>query len=184
MSAQTTPTAYGATEPLVGGPNGVPLAYELQWKAGVFGCFTDCWPNCAMAFFCPCVSLAQTLHRVGVYSYTVGLLVFGVLYAVMGISDYIQFTRNVDDNDDMWGPADSWATVYILLGAVNVILVMRVRAAVRDLQHIQGGSVCEDFWCVLCCQCCIIAQLATEVHAYDKGECQFGPKDSLPGYVV
>ncbi|RHY73294.1 hypothetical protein DYB38_011907 [Aphanomyces astaci] len=41
-----------------------------KWKADIFGCFTDFVPNCLLASCCPCVSLAQTLHRIGMYSYT------------------------------------------------------------------------------------------------------------------
>ncbi|EQC25495.1 hypothetical protein SDRG_16641 [Saprolegnia diclina VS20] len=34
-----------------------------QWKAGIFACFDACVPNCLMAWCCPCISYAQTRHR-------------------------------------------------------------------------------------------------------------------------
>ncbi|KDO17091.1 hypothetical protein SPRG_15626, partial [Saprolegnia parasitica CBS 223.65] len=53
-----------------------------QWKAGIFDCFTDVLPNCCMAYWCPCVSLAQVVHRIGFGAYTTALVLFGLFYAV------------------------------------------------------------------------------------------------------
>ncbi|EQC37826.1 hypothetical protein SDRG_04850 [Saprolegnia diclina VS20] len=57
-----------------------------QWEAGICGCFTDCVPNCCMAYWCPCVSLAQIGHRIGLGSYMTGLFVFGLVYIVAYIT--------------------------------------------------------------------------------------------------
>ncbi|KDO23259.1 hypothetical protein SPRG_11189 [Saprolegnia parasitica CBS 223.65] len=51
-----------------------------RWEAPVFGCLTDVVPNCLLAFFCPCVSMAQTMARLGVASYYPMLLGLALCY--------------------------------------------------------------------------------------------------------
>ncbi|KDO25369.1 hypothetical protein SPRG_09193 [Saprolegnia parasitica CBS 223.65] len=34
-----------------------------QWKSGICGCLDACVPNFLMVWFCPCISFAQTRHR-------------------------------------------------------------------------------------------------------------------------
>ncbi|CAK4631947.1 hypothetical protein LEN26_000271 [Aphanomyces euteiches] len=52
-----------------------------QWSSGLCSCFESVVPNCLWAFCCPCVSLAQTVARLGLYDYVASLLVFFLLYA-------------------------------------------------------------------------------------------------------
>ncbi|CAK4620370.1 hypothetical protein LEN26_017236 [Aphanomyces euteiches] len=169
---------YGSTQPLIAGV----LAGEGVWKADIFGCLNDWWPNCCMSFFCPCVSLAQTLHRVGIYKYSVALLIFGGLWLLMNIAESVQYDRTKPlVGEYQWAAVDTWAFAYLIFGVIYLFLVVDARAKIRKMFQVQG-SWCEDFWCSLCCQWCVIAQMATQVEAYDKGECSFGPKDTLPGY--
>lgn len=41
------------------------------------------------------------------------------------------------------------------------------------------GSVCEDYMATSFCLCCSVAQMATEVDAYQNGECSCGPPASV-----
>ncbi|EQC37827.1 hypothetical protein SDRG_04851 [Saprolegnia diclina VS20] len=148
-----------------------------QWKAGICGCFTDVIPNCCMAYWCPCVSLAQIVHRIGLGSYMTGLFVFG-LVSVAG--QYVTYTNQGYVFDTQYS---YWAAVSSSAGLACGICVMIVRNIVRSKLQIPGNC-CVDCLCGFFCNCCAIAQMATQVHAYDKGTCAFGPKDTLPGYMV
>ncbi|KAF0698627.1 Aste57867_10784 [Aphanomyces stellatus] len=187
-----TTAAPSTTKPVNGALTVVPVGVALtagEWKVGVFGCFTDVWPNCCMAFFCPCVSLAQTHHRAGIYSYTTALLVFALLYLLMTASGgaaailvpvnaLVGFDTSPYGNTIMvfFCVADVFAIVFL-------VLLISARGRIRALMKIPG-SCCEDCCCVFWCQCCVIAQMATQVEAYTPGQCNFGPKDTLPGFAV
>ncbi|KAJ1560051.1 hypothetical protein HK405_008398, partial [Cladochytrium tenue] len=45
-------TANTATEP------------ARPWKAGLFGCFSDCG-TCLVAYYCPCFVFGQNMERIG-----------------------------------------------------------------------------------------------------------------------
>jgi len=72
-----------------------------------------------------------------------------------------------------------WSTA---LGLYAVLSIARLRAAVRRKYHIppssgwrgccaasRNGYVAEDIWCVVCCNCCTLAQLARQTADYDSG---------------
>ncbi|EGZ14867.1 hypothetical protein PHYSODRAFT_315544 [Phytophthora sojae] len=44
-----------------------------SWVVGLCGYCQDMIPNCCMAWFCPCISTAQIVKRLGVSSYCCGL---------------------------------------------------------------------------------------------------------------
>ncbi|KDO26438.1 hypothetical protein SPRG_22219 [Saprolegnia parasitica CBS 223.65] len=142
-----------------------------QWKVGICGCFTDVIPNCCMAYWCPCVSLAQIVHRIGTCSYMMGLLVFGLAYLLMYITAAVS------------GGYHYSAIASGSAGVACGICVMIVRNIVRGKLRIPGNCLI-DCLCGFFCNCCAIAQMATQVNAYDKGTCAFGPKDTLPGYMA
>ncbi|KAF0716192.1 Aste57867_2979 [Aphanomyces stellatus] len=181
----TTPPAatpdYGTTEPLVGGSvNDADVVGA--WKADVFGCFSNLWPNCAMSLVCPCVSLAQSLHRVGIYTYQTTLAVLAFLYVVTWAASYMvaDLSQGLGTSSPQSMP---WTELLVLTNIVYLVFVITTRAKLRRLMHIPG-SYLEDICCSFWCQCCVIAQMATQVDAYTAGECNFGPKDTLPGYAV
>ncbi|EQC37825.1 hypothetical protein SDRG_04849 [Saprolegnia diclina VS20] len=156
-----------------------------QWKAGIFDCFTDVMPNCCMAYWCPCVSLAQIVHRIGFGAYATALVLFGLVYTATYASSvvagqYATYTSqgNVYDSDNR-----GWAIASTSTALACGICVMIVRNIVRTKLQIPGNCL-VDCLCGFFCNCCAIAQMATQVHAYDKGTCAFGPKDTLPGYMV
>ncbi|OQS07817.1 hypothetical protein THRCLA_20053 [Thraustotheca clavata] len=51
-----------------------------RWDTSLFSCGNDIVPNCLMSFFCPWVSFAQILARVGVAQYFPTVLVLAMCY--------------------------------------------------------------------------------------------------------
>ncbi|KDO35251.1 hypothetical protein SPRG_00096 [Saprolegnia parasitica CBS 223.65] len=175
----TEPTAThyvkeaGALEPAIQvDQNGLVLG---QWKSGICDCLDDLWPNACMACFFPCVGLAQVAHRVGFAAYSGALLGFGLVFTLHLATSWI--TSGLG-----WSYDSAWAIVEYSCLVICAICVMLVRADVRKKLSIPGSYV-EDFVCGLCCNCCAIAQMATQTNTYEPTVCDFGPKDTLPGYA-
>ncbi|ETW07879.1 hypothetical protein H310_02295 [Aphanomyces invadans] len=162
------------------------------WKAGVFECLQNIFPNALMAWACPCVSLAQITSRLGVYggykSVLVGVATIIVLENLFnGIDDWRMHRENQQTFDDDVHESQTrrmggYGIVSLLLCMALVCFVTALRTKVRTLYRIQG-SEWEDFACSLCCMSCTIAQMSTQVGTYTPGECAFGPRDSLPRYT-
>ncbi|KDO29823.1 hypothetical protein SPRG_19709 [Saprolegnia parasitica CBS 223.65] len=128
-----------------------------HWKVGICDCCTDVVPNACMSCICPWVSLAQIVHRIGLYSYFSALVVIGVVYLAPAIG----------------------SLAYVATG----LIIWVIRNNVRRVFQIRGNA-CEDCLYACCCSCCTIAQMATHTDAYIKGAfCSFSPKNTLPGYV-
>ncbi|KDO30524.1 hypothetical protein SPRG_04425 [Saprolegnia parasitica CBS 223.65] len=162
-----------------------------RWKADICACFSDMIPNCCMAYWCPCISLAQTLHRVGLFTYTNTLLVFAVLYLaqvltwVLAVSvgrSCVSYSSWSYDYEICSG-YNAWIYIMWVVSVLVVAALMYVRTRVRAMFAIPG-NVCEDCLCAWFCSCCTIAQLATHTDSYTPNACNFGPKDTLAGYVV
>ncbi|EQC30430.1 hypothetical protein SDRG_12004 [Saprolegnia diclina VS20] len=157
-----------------------------RWKTDIFGCFTDLVPNCLMATCCPCISLAQVLHRLGLYSFSSTLIAFGILYATYLVATMLSSSVHqacvydgiVVTCTASWNP---WPAVSLFLAVCMRGLLMHTRTRVRGLFQIPGSAI-EDCLCACFCSCCMLAQLATHTDAYTAAQCEFGPKDTLPGY--
>ncbi|OQR98936.1 hypothetical protein THRCLA_06627, partial [Thraustotheca clavata] len=140
-----------------------------QWESKVFGCFDTIFPNCLMATFCHCVSLAQIAQRLDIYPFQ------KVLYGVGGI----------------WCAAILCAILtrvgrfFYFLEIVFILMALvfyyRFRTQVRFLFQIPGTHM-EDCAYSFFCSCCSIAQMATQAHTYEPGQCSFSGKSTLPGY--
>ena len=176
-----------------------------KWSTGLCGCCSSCIPNCCMVTCLPCVSLAQVAHRIGVASYSVVMLVFGVLYLVqliMGVLVLVSIKKYTNERNDYnngntrYAYYDGYRTYYskeptFSLGApyyvasLSAILMFigtwQLRSKVRQRFNIPGGC-CEDCFVSYCCNCCALAQLATHVKSYTPGSCDFGPPDVLQAY--
>ncbi|KAF0700374.1 Aste57867_9079 [Aphanomyces stellatus] len=167
---------------------GVPVAHNM-WKAGVFECFNSI-PNTLMSCFCPCISLAQIASRLGAFGgYCAVLVGLFLLYALHNtFSGLYNYNVGVLDEQDDW-TADGIRREHIasfgLLSSTAALLpaifLTILRTRVRKLYLIQGSEI-EDFCCAYFCNCCTIAQLATQVESYTPGQCSFGPRDTLPAY--
>ncbi|KAF0700375.1 Aste57867_9080 [Aphanomyces stellatus] len=164
--------------------------HHAEWRADLCDC-CDSFVNMLMSWFCPCVVLAQISSRLGhaFGGYCCVLLGMLILYSV-----HNSFVTLADDD---WALISNMRNVppsllmeafhYQLMAAfctlLTVIFVAMVRSRVRRAFRIPG-SECEDFCLALCCQCCTIAQLSTQVGVYEAGECSCGPRDTLPAYYV
>ncbi|OQR84810.1 hypothetical protein ACHHYP_12794 [Achlya hypogyna] len=134
------------------------------WRAGAFESLASKHPTGAMSCCCPCVVLARVASHLRIYGgywrvlgATSGLLVLeAVAWAAVAATETTA-TR----------PVMGWAiarSLTIMTSVALVLLVARVRQAVRARWQLQGGDV-EDFFCALLCPCCTVAQLATQLDA-------------------
>ncbi|KAG9404882.1 hypothetical protein AC1031_005091 [Aphanomyces cochlioides] len=75
--AMPVAVSFVASEvPRLNDTNGILLG---QWSSGFCSCFSSIFPNCCLAFWCPCISLGQTMARVGSSGMTY-IVLYGVLY--------------------------------------------------------------------------------------------------------
>ncbi|EQC24785.1 hypothetical protein SDRG_17325 [Saprolegnia diclina VS20] len=140
-----------------------------KWEAGIFSCFDALVPNCLMATCCPCVSLAQTTHRLGLYSYRRVLMAYGGLWICMMLCSVLA------------GVSSLFSIVQLALYVVAFVYLFQIRTKVRTLLQIPGTQA-EDCLYSFFCGCCSLAQMATQAKSYDVGQCSFGAKDTLPAY--
>ncbi|KAH9188015.1 hypothetical protein AeNC1_010005 [Aphanomyces euteiches] len=161
-----------------------------KWKAGVFDCFEHLVPNCLMSTFCPCVTVAQVAHRIGMYTFKNVLLVWGGFYLLFLIFYIIQMASFPSTQyivlDGSWGYRYTgsmlWIWLAIACNVVAFILLLLFRIKFRRAFKIPGSEL-EDCCCSYWCSCCVYAQMASHAESYTPGECNFGPKDTLPGYT-
>jgi len=122
-----------------------------------------------MAIFCPCVSIAQVVARLGISVYVRTLVLLGVVHITCTVCSLV-------------GTPEGRA-VAIVLGLMMWFYLIKLRMQIREIFHIPGsciGDSCSTLWCSFCS----IAQMASQVDAYDTGNCNFSAKDILPGYPV
>ncbi|ETW03937.1 hypothetical protein H310_04353 [Aphanomyces invadans] len=158
-----------------------------KWKTDIFGCFNDLVPNCLLATFCPCVSLAQTLHRIGMYSFNTVLMVFGAMYLLYLIFYIIQMSATSTVSLNSFGypvvsaAATFWWYIALAVQVAAFVMFMLIRIRVRKAFQIPGSEL-EDCACSFFCSCCVLAQMASHTESYTPNQCSFSPKDTLPGY--
>eukprot|EP00644_Phytophthora_capsici_P016566 jgi/Phyca11/123878/e_gw1.52.294.1 len=145
-------------------PSGILLG---KWEVNFCGCCTHCVPNCLMAAFCPCISVAQISARLGVTTYTCALFGLVLLFSfTCGLAHVSLFVW-------IW----QLRTVHVIL----FIWIWKARSLTRERFQIPGGF-CRDCCASLLCPCCTLAQIATHIKSYKPGSCDFGPPDTLPAY--
>ncbi|KAG1707856.1 hypothetical protein DVH05_024507 [Phytophthora capsici] len=131
-------------------PSGILLG---KWEVNFCGCCTHCVPNCLMAAFCPCISVAQISARLGVTTYTCALFGLVLLFSfTCGLAHVSLF---------VW--------------------IWQLRQLTRERFKIPGDC-CEDYCAAFWCPCCTLAQISTHIKSYRPGDCDFGPQDTLPAY--
>ncbi|KAF0700376.1 Aste57867_9081 [Aphanomyces stellatus] len=204
MSAENAPLAqelpsYQNQQPATAMPVtaavGVPVVLHAvqgpAWKTGIFGCFSS-FPNTLMSLFCQCIVLAQVSSRLGnVFGGYKGVLagVFVIaslagvfrLYAQHDWNLILAHGRPVDEF--LQDEATKFNEAAIFMTLVLVTFVAWLRGRVRGFFSIPG-SVVEDCCCSLLCHCCTVAQMSNQVAVYAPGDCNPGPRDTLPAYYV
>ncbi|OQR98937.1 PLAC8 family protein [Thraustotheca clavata] len=146
--------------------NGVTIG---KWEAGIFSCFDAVVPNCLMSCCCPCFSLAQTTHRLGIYAYNKVLIAYGLLWLTMILCSVLAQVTII------------FTIVQLVLYVVAFYFCFQIRTKVRMLLQIPGTQL-EDCLYSFFCGCCSLAQMATQAKTYESGQCSFAAKDTLPAY--
>jgi Cys-rich protein (TIGR01571 family) len=69
----------------------------------------------------------------------------------------------------------------IPMSIYSLLLLVKLRAAVRSKYGIKTGILgrLEDLWCVCCCHCCTIAQLARQTADYEREPASCCSKNGL-----
>ncbi|KDO30537.1 hypothetical protein SPRG_04438 [Saprolegnia parasitica CBS 223.65] len=175
------PTRDATTEApyviVIPSPNavGVTALTTGHWATGICDCYKSLLPNACMACWCPCVSLAQTTHRIGLSaSYLATVLVFAFLYLFATGPIFLPV---------YWDRWSHWNNGCLVFSLIVVLMLMLLRGRVRVMLRIPGNVV-EDCCCAIFCHCCALAQLATQVDAYDANTCQFRAKGTLPAFAL
>ncbi|KAF0693047.1 Aste57867_15942 [Aphanomyces stellatus] len=141
-----------------------------KWKVSLFGCCDTLVPNTLMVVFCPCISTAQVLARVGLTSYFTALIVTFLIYLFFFIAMGVPRSGALQ-------------AIAAILSILYLGYMVYVRHRLRSFFQIPGNAF-EDCLTVVCCSCCSLAQMATHVESYTPGACTFDAKATLPGYVV
>lgn len=168
-----------------------------RWEAPLFGCCTDCVPNCWMVTLCPCLALAQALHRMRVLQYSRGwkaLLILALLeLATIAYETYKSIENGGIDTVSPYVDSDgeyhsrfvvfltNWYGGAVFMHLVFVVLLALLRIKVRRWFVLPGGW-CADCGLALACPCCALAQIATQVKSYTPGTCSLGEPDVLPPF--
>jgi Cys-rich protein (TIGR01571 family) len=168
------------------------------WTTDLFACFDNLVPNALMATLCPCVSLAQITHRLGMVPFNTALL-FYTLLCTLELS-MIAFTIQQFVSVAIYGHDESvhyfhahrvvearpavnalFVTVAVLTHATFAASLWLLRNRIRGQFQIPGSDA-KDCASVTCCPCFATAQMAAHIKSFQPGACSFGPVDTLPRY--
>jgi Cys-rich protein (TIGR01571 family) len=173
-----------------------------RWKDGLFACFGYgiFHPSLWNALCCPEILLSQVLTRLNMTwlaeraersSPTFRRITF--LFIALCLVDTLLSPPLLDLQFDGQGGvsyAPSQSTMFkelflfclsIPMSIYSFIILVKLRAAVRNKYGIQTGMFAwlEDFWCVFCCHCCIIAQMARQTADYEQEPASCCSKNGL-----
>jgi Cys-rich protein (TIGR01571 family) len=159
----------------------------------LFSCFRlgICHPTLCNAWLCPQVLLGQLLTRMkmnwlatpsskssfqSTFRKIMALFLVFTLYDVFVAPPL--FEVNVDEKGEISFTHNTnsfWHQVcYVLLSLpmtiYGIVVVMKLRATVRAKYGIPTGRLgrLEDFLCVCCCNCCVVAQMARQTADYEQ----------------
>ena len=198
------PTVAGETTPLTskssGVDDGVPRG---AWKDGIFGCFSLglCHPSLWCAWCCPQILMGQVLTRMNmswlgerdspeaVSTFRKVVYVVVAYYVLSSIFAPAQ-PQFDEDKGELIRP-DVNPLSYLIYQAVNacfglysLIVMVKLRAAVRERYTLPDQTPCgdmlEDICCVCCCGCCTISQLARHTADYEERRAVWCSSTGLP----
>merc|ERR1712166_290321 len=138
------------------------INFKMDFKAGLFGCFSSL-PNCCAVICCQPCMWGRIAHKVKflnigglVWTIIISILVFG-----MAIMNQLNAMSEVPMKHLVFG------LIALGLTSVLVVLTCSLRTKVRKTNNIAGNPVC-DFFVSLCCGICSICQMSTEAGLDEK----------------
>ena len=151
-----------------------------DWKYGAFDCCNECYPRTMIAWWLPCISLGQISHRVGVASFTFVATFFGLFFAIECFFDINVFYANATGRVLIRSKIvyKYYNIITLVVAVAFALFIWHLRNHIRQRYNIEG-SACSDCLLACCCQCCALAQMASQVDLYESGECALGPPDQL-----
>jgi len=151
-------------------------AKPVTWIDGLFDCFKDCG-TCLCAWFCAPCRFATTVSRAKVFTYGVGLTLFGVCYLLIFLAGIYGNKKGQDAqrNGTSAGGAYVAVTYAALAGMVIVAFVARRKIRYAFFANPNGNprADCEDFFSSCLCLVCSLAQEARSVDlwTHSPGSC-------------
>ncbi|EQC42869.1 hypothetical protein SDRG_00588 [Saprolegnia diclina VS20] len=168
-------------------PTAIPIIVlePNAWRSSLFAC-KHLYPNGPMAWYCPCVALAQIAGRVGVCGgyHRVLCGVMGLI--VSGLLLYAMSETVLDSEASSAMPVCSHQllqTLALLCFLTVAVVLGAVRTRVRGVYYLVGSEL-EDHVASICCFWCTLVQLGAEIDAFTPEVCSFGARDTLPSYSV
>jgi Cys-rich protein (TIGR01571 family) len=166
-----------------------------QWKDGICGCFGlgIFHPVLWNAWCCYTILLAQVLARLNMTLLAersetaspvfkrMAIIFIAIFIVDAALSPPLLEMQLATDGQVVYSLSEAGSqsalqreVFFFCLGIpfsiYSVLLLTKVRAAVRQQDHIETGCLgrLEDVVCVCCCHCCTIAQLARQTANYEQ----------------
>ncbi|CAK4696338.1 hypothetical protein LEN26_002922 [Aphanomyces euteiches] len=152
-----------------------------EWQSSVYSAACDDKMYCCLTCFCPCVSLGQTMARVG--SCGEGYVVMVSMFYLILIIFFAMWLAHLQDNVVLNVFFYLMVFIAVLTFLTTGAVVGFARAKIRSLFKIPGSEI-SDVISATFCSCCVLAQMAGHVQANTPGQCTLRFKDTLPGYDV
>ena len=132
-----------------------------EWRADTLGCCDDC-TSCGASYLFPFITIAQLYERV-LRSGTCTLITLAILFTGVGGSAALCFSSL------QYGATIGYAVFLGPFGLLSLILVIKIRAAIRSRDKIEPsdcckdcncfGTSCEDICCAYWCGPCVTCQM-------------------------
>jgi Cys-rich protein (TIGR01571 family) len=178
-----------------------------QWKDGLCACFRYgiLHPTLWNAWCCPQLLLSQVLTRLHMTWLAeraeksspmfrrITFLFITICLVDALLSPPILEIKLDSQGSVSYSPSQSTILKELFLFCLSIpmsiysfIVLVKLRAAVRNKYGIKTGmfGYLEDFWCVCCCHCCIMAQMARQTADYEQEPASCCSKNGLrSGYI-
>jgi Cys-rich protein (TIGR01571 family) len=132
-----------------------------KWRADTLGCCDDC-TSCWASYLCPFITVAQLYERV-LRSGTCTFIALAILFTGIGGSAALYYSSI------QYGATFIYALFFGPFSALSIILVVKIRLAIRSRDKIEPsegctnctcfGANCEDICCASWCGPCVTCQM-------------------------
>lgn len=191
------PSDLSTTSPLVGDDgSAMPGGPKYQWKDALCGClnYGICHPSLWNAMFCPQILMAQVATRMKLnwlgssaegdawrHTFKIVVSIVVAYYVIsMVLKPYMPDYEYDEKTGEMVQIGDTplWVTITnhtinVSFAVYSLIVMIKVRRAVRKRYEIEADCGCcdggmEDCCCVFFCNCCTVAQMARHTADYEQ----------------